>query len=208
PVMAGPRDWPQASPNTCLVPAIHDVDDVAEASKSRMTETSHVVMGEMTGMDPVTTEGEPTDDTESAHSEGSRERSCADPSPSSRGAQRRGDPGQRDKRFSRGPGSPRRQKATRNDGAPAAGPSDPPAEAAPADAPATAPATAPAPAPPQPTPAAPRIVHLPYPPGSTTIIRIGAARLAIPPPKNPGGATRHTQAGPPRLSSEKSSPDS
>ncbi|HKM63504.1 MAG TPA: hypothetical protein VJY39_13545, partial [Acidisphaera sp.] len=71
---------------------------------------------------------------------------------SSRGAQRRGDPGQRDKRLPRGPGSPRRQAAARNDEAHAAGPSDPPAEAAPADAP----AIAPAPPEPAPAPASPR----------------------------------------------------
>src|SRR5271165_27973 len=53
---------------------------------------------------------------------------------SSRGAQRRGDPGQRDKRPSRGPGLPRRQAAARNDEAHAAAPLDPPSEAAPPEA--------------------------------------------------------------------------
>jgi len=138
---------------------------------------------------------------------------------SSRGAQRRGDPGQRDKRPSRGPGLPRRQAAARNDEAHAAAPSDPPSEAAPpeatppeatprnddahaaspsaappdaapqpdAPAPATpdsAPAPAPAPATPEgaPAPAPARFVRVAYPPGSTTIIRIGAARWMIPPP--------------------------
>src|SRR5208283_1663082 len=48
--------------------------------------------------------------------------------------QRRGDPGQRDKRPSRGPGLPRRQAAARNDEAHAAAPSDPPSEAAPPEA--------------------------------------------------------------------------
>src|SRR5208283_904944 len=64
--------------------------------------------------------------------------------PSSRGAQRRGDPGQRDKRFSRGPGSPRRQSAARDDGDDhAAGLREPPAEAAPAPTPAPVPVPVP-----------------------------------------------------------------
>src|SRR5271165_2403883 len=46
------------------------------------------------------------------------------PAPSSRGAQRRGDPGQRDRRLPRGPGSPRHQKATRDDDAHAHAPSE------------------------------------------------------------------------------------
>ena len=176
PVMAG------------LVPAIHDFADVAEESKSWMTGTS-----------PVMTGGEPTDDTDSEQSE----RSAA-PAPSSRGAQRCGDPGQRDKRPSRAPGSPRRQKAARDDEAaeptieaPARGrddephapaPSDPPAEAAPAE---TAPAIAPAS--PEPAPA-PRIALIPYPPGSKTIIRIGAARLTIRPPRRTDAANREPGA--------------
>ena len=52
-------------------------------------------------------------------------------SPSSRGAQRRGDPGQRGKRLSRGPGSPRRQSAARDDGVRADGLPEPTADAAP-----------------------------------------------------------------------------
>ncbi|HKM64912.1 MAG TPA: hypothetical protein VJY39_20730, partial [Acidisphaera sp.] len=104
----------------------------------------------------------------------STEQAAGAKSPSSRGAKRRGDPGPRDRRLPRGPGSPRRQSATRNDEAPAPAPSDPPAEAAPAaDAPAIAPAS------PESAPPAPRIAQLPYPPGSTTIIKIGAARWTI-----------------------------
>src|SRR5271166_744543 len=125
---------------------------------------------------------------------------------SSRGAKRRGDPGQRDKRLSRGPGLPRRQAAARNDEAHAAAPSDPPSEAAPPEAAtpndeapaasssapqaeAAPPPAAPAPAPatpdsaPEPaTPARPKIARIPYPPGDTTIIKIGAARPTIPRP--------------------------
>src|SRR5271157_3899996 len=100
--------------------------------------------------------------------------------PSSRGAQRRGDPGQRDKRLSCGPGSPRRQSATRNDGDDhAAGLREPPAEATPAEPAAqpAPPATAPAPEP------APRIALIPYPPGAKTVIKIGAGRPTIPPPR-------------------------
>src|SRR5208283_3588827 len=103
------------------------------------------------------------------------------PAPSSRGAQRRGDPGQRDKRPPRGPGSPRRQSATRSDDAHAPGPSEPPAEAAP-------PLSAPAQDVPA-APARPKIALIPYPPGSTTIIKIGAARWTIPAPD------RHTRTG-------------
>jgi len=102
------------------------------------------------------------------------------PAPSSRGAQRRGDPGQRDKRLSCGPGSPRRQSATRNDGDDhAAGLREPPAEATPAEPAAqpAPPATAPAPEP------APRIALIPYPPGAKTVIKIGAGRPTIPPPR-------------------------
>jgi len=134
------------------------------------------------------------------------------PAPSSRGAQRRGDPGQRDKRPSRGPGSPRRQSAARDDGVHTDGLPEPTADAAPpqealapvapavepTDAPATAPAPAeaaaaeaaaqpeaPAIAPATqgaPAPAPARFVRVAYPPGSTTIIRIGAGRWTIPPP--------------------------
>ncbi|HKM62906.1 MAG TPA: hypothetical protein VJY39_10485 [Acidisphaera sp.] len=117
-------------------------------------------------------------------------------SPSSRGAQRRGDPGQRDKRPPRGPGSPRRQSATRSDDAHAPGPSDPPADAPPPDAPGPseppAEAAPPLSAPAQDVPAAParpKIALIPYPPGSTTIIKIGAARWTIPAPD------RHTRTG-------------
>src|SRR5271165_4774050 len=99
------------------VPAIHDFADVAKESKSWMTGTSPVMTGE-----------EPTEETAPAQSLESAEQSSAAPSPSSRGAQRRGDPGQRDKRPSRGPGSPRRQEAARDDGDCAAGLSEPPAE--------------------------------------------------------------------------------
>jgi len=103
------------------------------------------------------------------------------PAPSSRGAQRRGDPGQRDKRTRKG--SPRRQPATRNGDEHARAPAEPPAEAAPPDAPAPA-------APEQATPAPTRIALLPYPPGGKTIIQIGAARPAIPPPRPIGTLDR------------------
>src|SRR5208283_2312087 len=103
------------------------------------------------------------------------------PAPSSRGAQRRGDPGQRDKRTRKG--SPRRQPATRNGDEHARAPAEPPAEAAPPDAPAPA-------APEQATPAPTRIALLPYPPGGKTIIQIGAARPTIPPPRPIGTLDR------------------
>src|SRR5208337_4011414 len=75
------------------------------------------------------------------------------PAPSSRGAQRRGDPGQRDRRLPRGPGSPRHQKATRDDDAHAHAPSEPPADAAHAGAPEPPAETAPPAQPPVPAPA-------------------------------------------------------
>ncbi|HKM61850.1 MAG TPA: hypothetical protein VJY39_05105 [Acidisphaera sp.] len=113
------------------------------------------------------------------------------PAPSSRGAQRRGDPGQRDRRLPRGPGSPRHQKATRDDDAHAHAPSEPPADAAHAGAPEPPAETAPPAQPPVPAPAPPnapaapapaKFARVAYPPGSTTIIRIGAARPTIPAP--------------------------
>src|SRR5271165_7077791 len=103
PVMAGPRDWPQASPRTCLVPAIHDFADVAEESKSWMTGTS-----------PVMTEKERADGAVPAPN---------DPTLSSRGAQRRDGPAPRDRRTRKGP--PRRQSATRDDDARAPAPAVP-----------------------------------------------------------------------------------
>jgi len=103
-------------------------------------------------------------------------------SPSSRGAQRRGDPGPRDRRTRKG--SPRRQSATRDDDAHAAAPSDPPAEAAP---PPEAPAIAPA----QPEPAtpAPRISPTIPPDVRHTGLKIGAGRPTIPgtPAREPPG---------------------
>src|SRR5208283_4866051 len=193
PVMAGPRDWPQASPRTCLVPAIHDFADVAEESKSWMTGTSPVMTGETTGTSGVMAEAEPADDTAPASSVESAEQSRADPSPSLRGAQRRSNPEPRERCLSRGPGLLRSARndgvsepttdgpaRDRDDDAHAAEPSEPPAEAAPAPSeptaeavPADAPAPAPAipPAPPEPAPAPVRIALLPYPPGDTTIIK-------------------------------------
>jgi len=90
---------------------------------------------------------------------------------SSRGAKRRSDPGQREKRLPAGHRSPRRRKAARDGDAHATGATEPTADAAPsADAADTAPAPDPM-----------RVSR--HKPPKPTDIKIGAARPTIPPPR-------------------------
>src|SRR5271165_4408087 len=103
-------------------------------------------------------------------------------------AEGRGNPGPREKRSRRGPGSPRRRSAARDDAEDKTCASEPCAESATPDAPAIAP-VAPEPA----TPAPPISRRPPTPDG----IKIGAARPCIPPPRAPAAAQRPSVPQPP-----------
>src|SRR5271157_4676465 len=112
-------------------------------------------------------------------------RHCEDPG----AAGVRGNPGPRDRRMRRGPGSPRRQTAARDDDGRETGLSEPTADAAPApDAPAQPPGSD------GDKPAQARVSLRP-PPADPTI-KIGAARSAIPQPLRDAGATRQVQNHP------------
>src|SRR5271166_4653945 len=128
-------------------------------------------------------------------------------------AEGRGNPGQREKRLPRGPGSTRRQSAARDDDVRETGLSEPTADAAPQPDPscdadgvhgiALAEPTA-GPAPPPDAPATPQItegdapapVRISTRPPKPDGIKIGAARPCIPPPRAPAAAAVQPRAVP------------